>query len=126
MNYKKTFWMNILFAIALVFLYFVSYATDIDYVEHTTRQKIIRFSVQLSVLAVPIITAIHLYKFNCLLLRKLALIGNCFSVVLTVLYIVVIFYNQPSINMDEAFFIIVFAWAIFILPLIINLKTLRH
>ena len=61
MTFKKTFWMNVLFAVALAFLYFVSYATDIDYVEHTTRQKIVSALIQLSVLAVPIITATHLY-----------------------------------------------------------------
>lgn len=76
MEFKKTFWMNVFFAITLVLLYLLSYATDIDYVEHTTRQKIVSFSIQLAVLAVPIITAIHFYKSNWSLVRKLALLGN--------------------------------------------------
>ena len=59
--------MNIIFAIVLAFLFFLIYATDIDYVEHTTRQKIIGFSVQLAVLVVLIITAICFYKPNTLL-----------------------------------------------------------
>ena len=125
MTFKKTFWMNILFAFALVFLYFLSYATDIDYIEHTTRQKIISVLIQLSVLAVPIITAVHLYKSNWLLLRKLSLLGNYCGVFLTVLYLIAIVYHQPSIYRDEAFFIIVFVYVLFILPFVINLKAIR-
>lgn len=125
MTFKKTFWMNVLFAVALAFLYFVSYATDIDYVEHTTRQKIVSALIQLAVLSVPIITAIHLYKSNWLLLRKLSLLGNYCGVVLTVLYLIAIVYHQPSIYMDEAFFIIVFFYILFILPFVINLKAVK-
>lgn len=125
MEFKKTFWMNILFAIALAFLYFLSYATDIDYVEHTTRQKIISFSVQLAVLAVPIITAIYLYASNTSLLRKLALFGNYCGVVLTILYLLTIVYHQPSMFIDIGFFIIVFLYCVFLVPFVINLKALR-
>lgn len=125
MTFKKTFWMNVLFAVALAFLYFVSYATDIDYVEHTTRQKIVSALIQLSVLAVPIITATHLYKSNSLLVRKLSLIGNYCGVVLTVLYLIAIVYHQPSMFFDIGFLIVVFAYVIFILPFVLNLKALR-
>ena len=125
MAFKKTFWMNILFAIALAFLYFVSYATDIDYVEHTLQHKIISFCIQLAVLAVPIITAIHLYASKTLLLRKLALIGNYCGVVLTILYLLAIVYHQPSMFFDIGFLIVVFAYIVFLLPFVINLKVLK-
>ncbi len=125
MQFNKTFWMNVLFAVALAFLYFVSYATDIDYVEHTLRQKIISFGIQLCVLAVPIVTAIHLYKSNWLLLRKLSLLGNYCGVVFTIFYLIAIVYHQPSMFKDEGFFIIVLVYVLFILPFVINLKALK-
>lgn len=125
MIFKKTFWMNILFASALAFLYFVSYVTDIDYVEHTLTHKIISFSIQLAVIAVPIITAIHLYVSNNSLIRRLALIGNYCGVVLTIFYLLAIIFQQPKMFMDEGFFIIVFAYVIFIFPFVINLKALK-
>ncbi len=124
MIYKKTFWMNVCFVIVLVLIDLLSFATDIDYVEHTLRQKIISFGIQLCVLAVPIVTAIHLYKSNWLV-RKLALIGNYFGVFGTIFYSFAIIYFQPAAYRDAVFFSIVFGFYVFAVPYVINLKAVK-
>jgi hypothetical protein len=116
--------MNVFLVVVLPFLYYLSFATDIDYVEHTQRQKIINFVIKLCVLAVPTVTAIHLYKSNWLI-RKLALIGNYCALIGTIFYIFAIVHSQPSAYMDAVFFSIVFCFFIFAVPFVINLKALR-
>lgn len=116
--------MNVLFAVALAFLYFVSYATDIDYVEHTTRQKIVSALMQLLFLAVPSVTAIHLYKSNWMT-RKLALIGNYCAVIGTIVYLIAVVCFQPSMIFEIDFVFVFLIYVIFILPFVINLKSLK-
>ncbi len=116
--------MNVCFAIALVFLYFLSFATDIDYVEHTLRHKIISFGIQLCVLAVPTVTAIHLYKSNWMT-RKLALIGNYCGVIGTIFYLLAVVYFQPSKLFEIDFVFVFLIYVIFASPFIINLNMLK-
>lgn len=126
MNYKKIFWMNVLFAILWVLFCLLSFATDIDYVEHSLTHKILTFLIQLFILATSIITATHLYKSNTKSLGKLAIFGNCCCIILTIGYLITITYFQPSILTSMNFLILLFVYSIFILPFAINIKTLRN
>ncbi len=125
MIYKNTFWMNIFIALVLPFIYFLGYATDIDYVEHTQTQKIISAFIQACVLGIPIVTAIFLYKPNALLMGKLALIGNYCFVIGTIFYLIAVVYYQPSILISIDFVIVFAIYCVFTLPFIINLKALK-
>lgn len=125
MNYKKTFWMNVFFAIAWVLLCLLSFATDIDYVEHTLTYKIFTAFIQLFILAIPITTAIYMYKSNNLLLRKFALFGNYLSVIGTILSLLFTIYHQPSIVISISFLIVLFVYCIFVTPFLINLKAVK-
>jgi hypothetical protein len=125
MIYKKTFWMNVFLFISLPFLYYISYATDIDYVEHTTRQKIFTVLAQIFFLLVPVITAIHLYKSNWALVRKLALICNYIVIVSTILFLIFAVYQQPLAYMDTVLLLVVLMYVIFLLPFAINIKAIK-
>ena len=125
MNFKKTFWMNIVGSIAWVLLCLLSFATDIDYVEHSLTHKVMSFVTQLLFLTTFVITAFHLYKTNALLIRKLALFGNYFSVIVTVLYLLAVVYYQPSMLISLNFLIVFSVYCIFILPFLINLKAVK-
>ncbi len=125
MEFKKTFWMNFVGSIAWVLLCLLSFATDIDYVEHTLTHKVISFVTQLLFLSTFVITAFHLYKSNTFLMRKLALFGNYFSVIATVLYLLAVVYYQPSMLISLNFLIVFSVYCIFILPFVINLKAVK-
>ena len=125
MNFKKTFWMDVVGSLAWVFLCLLSFATDIDYVEHTLLHNVISTLTQLLILVTLVITAFYLYKPNTLLMRNMALFGNYFSAIVSVFYLIAImFYQLPSlISID---FLIVFTlYCLFILPFVINLKALK-
>lgn len=115
--------MNIILAIALAFLFFMPYK-HIDYVEYTTREKIINFSIQIAVLAILIITAICFYKPNTLLLRKLALISNCCFFIGIIFSLIAFVFYQPSILISSVF-LIVAQDCILSLPFVINFIMLR-
>ena len=117
--------MNVFIALVLPFIYFLGYATDIDYVEHTQKQKIITAFIQLTVLAIPIVTAICFYKSNILLMRKLALIGNYCFVVGAIFSLTAVVYHQPSILISSDFLIVFAIYCIFAVPFVINLNMLR-
>lgn len=125
MMYKKTLTLNVFFAIILVFLYLLGYAIDIDYIEKTTSDKIIIALEQICYLSIPVVSAIHFYKPNCLLMRKLSLFGNYGGVLCNTFYLILLFYVNTSLLMDKEFFIIIFVYALFTLPFVINLKALR-
>lgn len=122
---KKTFWMNVIGAIAWVLFCLLSFATDIDYVEHTLTDKVISFVTQLLFLTTFLITAFHLYKPNTLLMRKLASFSNYSSVTVTVLYLLTFLYYQPSKLFSLDFIIVFSVYCIFILPFVINLKAVK-
>ena len=125
MTYKKTFWMNVFFAIAWLLLCLLSFATDIDYVEHTLTYKIFTAFVQLFILSTSIITVLHLYKSNKSLVRKLALFSNYSCIIGTILSLLFTIYHQPSIVITISFLIVFFVYCIFAAPFLINLKALR-
>lgn len=125
MTYKKTFWMNVFFVIAWVLLCLLSFATDIDYVEHTLTYKIFTAFVQLFILSTSIITAVHLYKSNKSLVRKFVLFSNYSCVIGTILSLLFTIYHQPSIVISFEFLIIVFIYCVFTLPFVLNIKAIK-
>ena len=125
MTYKKTFWMNVLFAIAWVLLCLLSFATDIDYVEHTLTYKLFTAFIQLFIFSTLIITVVHLYKSNKSLVRKFAFLSNYSCVIGTILSLLFTIYHQPSIVISFEFLIIVFIYCVFTLPFILNIKAIK-
>lgn len=126
MNFKKTFWMNVVLAIFLPYIFLVSYATDIDFVYRTMAQRAFTISTQLFIFCIPIITAICLWKSNIPMLRKLAFIGNYLTIIGTIFYLVVAIYRFPKQYIDEVFLFILFGYFIFLVPFVINLKMLKE
>lgn len=124
MNFKKTFWMNVLLAMVLPLIYFLSYATDIDYVEHSTRRKLFTVLMELFFLAVPVITSFYLYK-KTIILRKLALLGNYTALSGTIFFLAISIYRFPPEFMDEFFYTLLLGYGIFLLPFLINIKALK-
>lgn len=125
MLYKKTFWMNVLFAIFWVLLCLLSFATDIDYVEHSLTYKILSLLTQLFIFATSIVTAVHLYKTNKSLLTKLAVSTNYSSISMAIGYLLISVYYQPSKLISMDFLYLSFFYGLFITPFLINLKALR-
>ena len=125
MIYKKTFWMNLLFAIFWVLLCLLSFATDIDYVEHSLTYKILSLLTQLFIFATSIFTAVHLYKTNKSLLTKLAVFTNYSSISMAIGYLLISVYYQPSKLISMDFLYLSFFYGLFITPFLINLKALR-
>lgn len=125
MTYKKTFWMNVFFAIAWVLLCLLSFATDIDYVEHTLTYKLFTAFIQLFIFSTSIITVVHLYKSNKSLILKFALFSNYSCVIGTILSLLFTIYHQPSIVISISFLIVLFVYCLFATPFLINLKALR-
>lgn len=124
MNFKKTFWLNVLSAISWVLLCLLSFATDIDYVEHTLTHKIISYGIQLCVLVNLIVTACYIYNPNKFL-RKLALFGNYCGVIGTVLYVLLLAYKHPSTIISFDFIAVLIIFCLFALPCLINLKAVK-
>ena len=125
MTYKKTFWMNVLFAIFWVLLCLLSFATDIDYVEHTLTHKILSLVTQLFIFATFIVTAVHLYKTNKSSLTKLAVFTNYSSISVAIGYLLISVYYQPSNLISMDFLYLLFFYSLFITPFVVNLKALR-
>ena len=118
--------MNIVGAICWVLLCLLSFATDIDYVEHTLTHKIIIFSIQFAVFSTLLVTAIFLYKTSNQLFRKLAYFGNYCGLVGVAFYLLHIAYRQPSAFIsDDLIAILVFCFT-FTLPCFINIKALKQ
>ncbi len=124
MIYKKTFWMNVLFAIAWV-LFCLLMSADIEYVEHTLTRKILTFLTMFFIFATLIVTAVHLCKSNTPLLRKLVIFANRFNIMLTIGYLIVIVFYRPSVLSSIDFLIALFVYGLFITPFAINLKAVK-
>jgi hypothetical protein len=123
MTYKKTFWMNLLFAILWVLGCLLSFATDIDYVEHSLTYKMLSLLTQLFIFSTSIVTAVHLYKSS---LTKLAIFSNYSSISLTIGYLLyMLYFRDFSYLLSIDFLILIFVYSLFITPFVINLKALK-
>jgi hypothetical protein len=126
MTYKKTFWMNVLFAILWVLGCLLSFATDINYVEHSQTYKILSLLTQLFIFATSIVTAVHLYKSNKSSSTKLAIFSNYSSISLTIGYLIyMLYFRDFSYLLSIDFLILIFVYSLFITPFVINLKALK-
>ena len=124
MNYKKTFWMNVIFAITWVLLCLLSFAIDIDYEDYTLIKKLLTALMQLFIFSTSIITAIHLYKSNNSLVSKIALFSNYSCVITTILILLFIAYlQQPIISFE--FLVIIFIYCVFMIPFLLNIKVIK-
>ena len=111
MTHKKTFWMNLVIAIAWALLCLLGNITDIDYEKHSTVHNAITIFVQLSILATLIVTSIHLLKLT---LHKFAVFSNYLSVILTIVSLIATFYYQPSLHAGNELIFMICAYGIFI------------
>jgi hypothetical protein len=126
MTYKKTFWMNLLFAILWVLGCLLSFATDIDYVEHSLTYKMLSLLTQLFIFATSIVTAVYLYKSNKSSLTKLTVFTNYASISLTISYLLyMLYFRHYSYLLSIDFLILIFVYSLFITPFVINLKALK-
>ena len=118
--------MNVLFAILWVLFCLLSFATDIDYVEHTLKYKILSFLTQLLILITSIVTTTHLFKTNKTSLGKVAILANYSSVAVLIGYFLTTLYFQPPkfISMDFLYLLLFYGFVI--TPFAINLKVLRN
>ena len=126
MTYKKTFWMNLLFAILWVLGCLLSFATDIDYVEHSLTYKMFSLLTQLFIFATSIVTAVYLYKSNKSSLTKLTVFTNYASISVTIGYLLyMLYFHHYSYLLSIDFLILIFVYSLFVTPFVINLKALR-
>ncbi len=125
MLYKKTFWMNVVFAIFWAFFCIVFFATDMDYVEHSLIQKITSLFTQLLIFTTSIITAVHLFKLNKLSISKVIIFANYASIAVLISYLLIPLYYQTSKLISMDFLYLSFFYGLFITPFVINLKALR-
>ena len=126
MKFKKTFWMNVLFAILWVLFCLISFATDIDYLEHTLKYKILSLLTQLLILITSIVTTTQLFKTNKTSLGKVAIFANYSSVAVLIGYFLTTLYFQPSILISIDFLYLLLFYGFVITPFAINLKVLRN
>lgn len=126
MKFKKTFWMNVLFAILWVLFCLISFATDIDYVEHTLKYKILSLLTQLLILITSIVTTTHLFKTNKTSPGKVAIVANYSSVAVLIGYFLTTLYFQPSKLITMDFLYLLLFYGFIITPFVINLKALRN
>jgi hypothetical protein len=125
MLYKKTFWMNVVFAIFWAFFCIVFFVTDIDYVEHSLIQKSLSLFTQLLILTTSIITAVHLFILNKSSISKVIIFANYASIAVLIGYFLIPLYYQPSKFISMDFLYLTFFYGLFIAPFVINLKALR-
>ena len=126
MKFKKIFWMNVSFAILWVLFCLLSFATDIDYVEHTLKYKLLSLLTQLLILTTSIVTAIHLFRTNKTSLGNEAIFANYSSVAVLIGYFLTTLYFQPSILISIDFLYLLLFYGFVITPFAINLKVLRN
>ena len=126
MKFKKTFWMNVMFAILWVLFCLLSFATDMDYVEHTLIYKLLSLLTQLLILITSIVTTTHLFKTNKTSLSKVAIIANYSSVAVLIGYFLTTLYFQPSKLITMDFLYLLLFYGFIITPFVINLKALRN
>lgn len=125
MKFKKTFWMNVLFAILWVLFCLLSFATDIDYVEHTLIYKLLSLLTQLLILTTSIVTATHLFITDKTSPGKVAIVANYSSVAVLIGYFLTTLYFQPSILITMDFLYLLLFYVFLIVPFLINIKELK-
>jgi hypothetical protein len=118
--------MNVLFAILWVLFCLIFFATDIDYVEHTLIHKILSLGTQLLIFTTSIVTAIHLYKTNKILLGKVVIFANYSSVAVLIANLLNDTSDNWSAFISLGFWILLLFYSFLIAPFVINLKVLRN
>jgi hypothetical protein len=126
MKFKKTFWMNVSFAIFWAFFCLIFFATDIDYVEHSLSHKIWSLVTQLLIFTTTIFTAIHLYKTNKTLLGKFVIFANYSSIAVLIANCLNDMPHQLSALISIGFWIGLLFYGVLIAPFVINIKALRN
>ena len=126
MKFKKTFWMNVSFAIFWAFFCLIFFATDMDYIEHSLTHKIWSLVTQLLIFTTSIVTAIHLYKKNKTLLGKVEIVANYSSIAVLIANLLNDMPHQPSTFINVGFWIFLLFYGFLIIPFVINLKALRN
>ena len=126
MNYKKIFWMNVLFAILWVLFCLLSFATDIDYVEHTLIYKLLSLLTQLLILTTSILTAIRFFRTNKMSLVRVVILANYSSVAFLIGYFLTTLYFQPPKFICMDFLYLLLFYGFITTPFVINLKALRN
>ena len=126
MNYKKIFWMNVLFAILWVLFCLLSFATDIDYVEHMLIYKLLSLLTQLLILTTSILTAIRFFRTNKMSLVRVVILANYSSVAFLIGYFLTTLYFQPPKFICMDFLYLLLFYGFITTPFVINLKALRN
>lgn len=124
MNFKKTFWMNIVGALAwlgLSWLMLSMYISEHGF-EHNFGLVVLQY---VCIVAAPIVTALAIYYANKKPLRNLALFANYAALVCCVLLSILFFYMNPNILFNWDLLAIPITFVMFGLPAFINLKALR-
>ena len=126
MNHKKTFWMNVSFAILWVFCCLIFFASDIDYVEYTLTHKTLSLITRLFIFTTLIVTAVHLRNSNTPLVAKLAIFGNYISISMIISYLIFsLYFRHFSFILSIDFLILLFVYSLCIFPFVINLREIR-
>ena len=122
MNYKKTFWMNVVFSALAVSLAIVAFWLHIS--EHGFRHLPVFVFAYSCIIATPLLTAMALKQYNSVKLRFSAQALNCL-VLMYVLY-QLIYSTTGNLSMDKkAMQAVLFAYFfILVIPSLINLKAL--
>ena len=126
MKFKKTFWMNVLFSILWVLFCLLSFATDIDYVEHTLKYKLLSLLTQLLILTTSIVTATHLFKTDKTSLGKKAIFANYSSSAVLIGYFLTTLYFQPPKFISMDFLYLLLFYGFITTPFVINLKAFKN
>jgi len=125
MNFKKTFWMNLV--LTVLWILFSALAFSLLPLEHGGKDLLVKGAIFYSCLiAVPLVNTFSLKWSECAKLNVLARIGNWCAIGCTMIYYgIVTFYLYP--NIFSTFDIVVYpiTFLAFILPSLITLKALR-
>ena len=126
MKFKKTFWMNVSFAILWVLFCLLSFATDIDYVEHTLIYRLLSLLTQLLILTTSILTAIRFFRTNKMSLGRVVILANYSSVAVLIACFLITLYFQPPKFISMDFLYLLLFYGFINTPFVINLKALRN
>lgn len=117
--------MNVFGALGWLALIAANYLLFANLDEHTTKHNIISAILCSGVIATPAFTALSLCYSNSLLLKRLAVIGNCIGIVAITWYCLSMAFNLLSPSIKGYTVVFVFSLTI-ILPCLINLKALTN
>ena len=124
MNFKKTFWMNVVSAIVWLGLSWLTLRMYL--VEHGLEHHFDFVVLQyFCIVAAPIVSALAIYYTNKKPLRNLALFANYAALVCCVLISILYCYMNPNILFSWDLLAIPLTFVMFGLPAFINLKALK-